>query len=69
MSRYLKGFPGLLRRIADRLDPAGAPRSTGWSFTYERDTGVYWRDDRKGCPVWYLGDADYDRAYDEAGVP
>lgn len=66
---YLRGFPGLLRRVADRLDPAGAPRAMGFSFTFERGEGIRFRDDRRGCPIWYLGDDDYERAHDEAGGP
>lgn len=65
-SAYLRGFPGLLRRIADRLDPAGAPRSLGHSFTFELGEGIRFRDDGKGCPMWYLGESDYDRAHEES---
>jgi hypothetical protein len=64
---YLRGFPGLLRRIADRLDPAGAPRGmSGFSFTFERGEGIRFREDGRGCPLWYLGDDDYERAHAEA---
>lgn len=66
---YLSGFSGLLRRIADRLDPAGCPRSIGSSFTFELGEGIRWRDDGKGCPLWYLGEDDYARAHDEADNP
>lgn len=55
-----------LRTIADRIDPAGAPRRTHWTFTIEHGEGIRWREDGRGCPVWYLGSADYDRAHDEA---
>lgn len=61
---YLSGFSGLLRRWADRIDPANAPRSTGWSFTIERGVGFVVHEGRdRGCPLWYLGDDDYDRAF------
>jgi hypothetical protein len=64
---YLRGFPGLLRSIADRLDPAGAPRRmSSHSFTFERGEGIRFRDDGRGCPLWYLGDDDYQRAHEEA---
>ena len=55
-----------LRRVADRVDHAGAPKGIGWSFTFEQHRGIVFRDDGKGCPLWYLGDADYDRAHAEA---
>ena len=66
---YLRGFSGLLRRLADRLDYANAPKGMGYSFTFERGEGIRFRDDRRGCPVWYLGDDDFDRAHDEADKP
>lgn len=63
---YLSGFSGLLRRIADRIDHKGAPKAIGMSFTYEHREGIRFRDDGKGCPLWYLGEADYRRAHTEA---
>jgi len=68
---YLSGFAGLLRRIADRIAPDAAPHWLGWSFTFEIGEGVRWHDDGRGCPVWYLGEADYLRAHDESetGAP
>lgn len=60
----------LLRRWADRIDPASAPTLTGWSYTHEkrgpRDTHLVWREDGRGCPVWYMGDADLARSFTEA---
>lgn len=35
-------------------------------FTFEDGLGVVFRDDGRGCPVWYMAQ-DYDRAHDEAG--
>ncbi|SRR6266704_5384924 len=55
-----------LRRLADRLDYGGAPRAIGWSFTFERGEGIRFRDDGKGCRLWYLSEADYDKAHTEA---
>ncbi len=55
-----------MRRIADRLDHEGAPKIIHWSFTFEVGEGIRFRDDGKGCPLAYLGDADYERAHDEA---
>lgn len=53
---------------------AEAPQAVGWSFTFEqgrpgRRGGVRWRDDGRGCPVWYLSNADYERAHTEADDP
>lgn len=55
-----------LRFAADRIDPDNAPRRTHWSFTFEDRRGARFRDDGRGCPLWYLGHADYDRAHNEA---
>src|SRR5689334_7958259 len=55
-----------LRYLADRLDYANAPRATGMSFTYEGKDGFRLRHDRRGCEIWYLGDAQWERAYAEA---
>lgn len=64
---YLSGFSGLLRRIADRVDPEGAPRKmSSYSFTFERGEGIRIREDGRGCPLWYLGSDDYERAHSEA---
>ena len=58
-----------LRRLADRIDHAGAPKLIHWSFTIEHGQGIMFREDRRGCPLAYLGDADYSRAHDEADNP
>jgi len=55
-----------LRRLTDRIDYHGAPKAIGWSFTYEDRKGMVFREDRKGCPLWYYGDDDYKRAHTEA---
>ena len=55
-----------LRRLADRIDPANTPRHTGASFTFEHGRGVVLRWDGRGCPIWYLSEADHGRAYSEA---
>ncbi len=57
-----------LRRIADRLDWEGAPKIMRWSFTFEDHIGIRFREDGRGCPLAYLGDTDYDRAFTEAGT-
>lgn len=48
-----------LRRIADRIDDAGAPRRTNLSFTFENKRGIVVRENGPGCPLWYYGEADY----------
>lgn len=58
-----------LRFAADRIDPAGAPRRTQYSFTFERGEGTAFNDRSRGCPLWYLGTADYERAHAEAMKP
>ncbi len=57
-----------MRMLADRLHPETAPRYVGASFTFEPGTrnGVLLRWDGRGCPLWYFGETDYDRAHDEA---
>lgn len=73
MSRWHrpKGWRERLARrlsfLADRIDPKGAPRAIGWAFTIEDRRGQVWRDGTtQGCPVWYLGEDDYERAFTEA---
>jgi hypothetical protein len=60
---------GFLRRAADRIDHAGAPKLIHWSFTFENRRGIVFREDGRGCPLAYLGDAAYSRAHDEADGP
>lgn len=55
-----------LRRLADRLDVHGAPRHTGMSFTIEHKRGWVLREDGRGCPLWYLGEDDYELAHTQA---
>lgn len=55
-----------LRRLADRIDHAGAPKAISWSFTFEPGHGTVFNQEGRGCRLWYLGDAEYDRAHDEA---
>ena len=54
-----------MRRLADRIDPDGAPRYTGYGFTFEPRRGIQFHADGRGCPLWYLGKADYERAHTE----
>jgi hypothetical protein len=52
-----------LRCAADRIDHAGAPKLTHWTFTFEKYQGVRFREDGRGCRVAYLGDAEYEKAH------
>jgi len=37
------------------------------SFTFESGRGIVVHSDgKRGCPLWYLGEADYERAHSEA---
>ena len=63
MTGHIAAF---LRYLADRIDHGGAPKYTHWSFTFETRRGLVFRDDGKGCPGAYLGDAAYERAHSEA---
>jgi len=56
-----------LRCWADRLDRPGAPKATHVRFTFEERVGIVFRDDGRGCRLWYYGDQDYERAHTEAG--
>ncbi len=59
-----------MRLIADRLDPRGAFRETGYSFRYKPGVGIVFHRGREaGCPLWYRGTADYERAYDAGWGP
>jgi len=55
-----------MRRIADRIDYDGAPKATGWSFTFEAGEGVRFRDDGRGCCLWHLGGDEYNKAHTQA---
>lgn len=55
-----------LRTLADRIDPRGAPRLIGWSFTIEEGHGIRFRRDGRGCRLAYPGNAEYERAHTEA---
>lgn len=62
----MKALARWMRRTADRLDHAGAPKLTHWSFTFEEHQGIAFREDGRGCPLAYLGDEAYERAHVEA---
>lgn len=58
-----------MRLLADRLDSHNAPRAVGYSFTFESGKGLVFNDQGRGCPLWYLGHDDYERAHAEAEQP
>jgi hypothetical protein len=59
--RRLLGF--WLRRVADRVDWYGAPKRMSWTFTFEDGVGIVFQLDGPGCPLWYYGNADFERAH------
>ena len=61
-----KAVADWLRKWADRLDLAGAPKRTGWSFTFEEGWGTVFNQDGRGCPLWYYGNEDFQLAHDAA---
>ena len=65
----MKRLAFLLRRVAGRIDREGTPKHMSYSFTFEDGEGIRFRDDGRGCPLWYLGEADYERAHAEADRP
>lgn len=57
-----------LRRTADRIHPASGPQRLVASFTIEPCRGItFWGPElpRPGCPLWFYGDEDYQRAHTE----
>lgn len=60
---------GWLRSFADRIDHAGAPKLTHWTWTFELRQGVRFREDGKGCRVAYLGNDEYEKAHTQADNP
>jgi hypothetical protein len=62
-----------MRRTADRIDRAGAPKASSMTFTFENRRGivVHGLDDgpARGCRLWYLNDAEYEKAWTEAVDP
>ena len=55
-----------MRRWVDRLDDAGAPKYMGRTFTFETGEGIRFREDGRGCRLFYVGAADYEKAHTEA---
>jgi hypothetical protein len=55
-----------MRKWADRIDDHGAPRAMGYRFTFEDGEGIRFREDGRGCRLWYYGMDDYEKAHTEA---
>lgn len=53
-------------RVVEKIDRRAVPKRTGFSFKFEQGVGVVFNDGfgagEDGCPIWYLNDADYDKA-------
>lgn len=64
VSRARIGY--FLRTWADRIDRRGAPRAMSYTFTPETGEGIRFRENGKGCRLWYLGEDSYDKAHTEA---
>lgn len=59
-------FAWWLRMLGDGISPDTGPRGTSpYSFTFEAGEGIRFREDHRGCPLWYMAE-DGDRAHDEA---
>ena len=69
MSTLRRRLAGWMRTAADRLDHEGAPKITGWSFTFECGRGLVFNEEDRGCRLAYLGDGEYERAHAEADHP
>lgn len=66
MSSCRRQLADWLRMWADRIDETSGPRLMGpHSFTIEHLEGIRFRQDGRGCPLWYMNE-EYDRAHDEA---
>ncbi len=50
--------------LADRLAPEDAFRRTCISFEFVTGKGIVTNTEGRGCPLWYQGRADYDRAHE-----
>lgn len=55
-----------MRKWADRIDYRGAPHCMSYTFTFETGEGLRFRQDGRGCKLWYLGMDDYEKAHTEA---
>lgn len=66
-----------MRKWADRIDWPGAPKATHLTFTFEAGKGIVIHGLNgepepiapPGCRLWYLNDADYEKAHTEAIDP
>lgn len=55
MRRLRSHLAGRFLKLAERLDPGyGFRWMSPYTFTYEIGEGIRWRDDGRGCPLWYV---------------
>lgn len=59
-------FAWWLRMLGDRISPDTGPRGASpYRFTFEEGEGIRFREDGRGCPIWYMAE-DWHLAHDEA---
>lgn len=66
-----------MRRLADRIDHAGAPKATHLTMTIESGKGIVIHGlngepepvKPRGCTLWYLNDEEYEKVHTEAENP
>jgi hypothetical protein len=56
-------FADRLRRFADRIDRAGAPKAIGWRMRFVLHQGVVFDDKGPGAQLWVLNDEGYNEAF------
>lgn len=67
VARLRQAVAQWLRFRADEIDPDGAPRlMSTCTFTFEVNEGIRFREDGRGCRLWYMGRSDYDKAFTES---
>lgn len=66
IKRFERRVGRFMRKWADWIDGHGAPRSTGYTFTFETGKGLVIREDGRGCRLWYYGMDDYKKAHAES---
>lgn len=75
MSEWRAKIGRMLRSAADVLDARGAPRAfpahfnfvAGEGLVITQTDGVPVSPPAPGCPLWYLGEDDYERAFTTRG--
>lgn len=64
--RFANWLMHVAYRAVERIDRRAVPKYTGFSFKFVQGVGVVFNDglraENDGCPIWYLNDADYEKA-------